>query len=137
MIWDYNRFWRVSNAKPDSSVGLEEIEKLDINKIFLPNGFYVEKIENKVGIIMNKFSTKWNGINFIRENYGIIEENVLSFGDDDADIEMIKNSGIGIAVENGNEKIKNIANYICKNNEEDGVAKWIEENILTKGQTST
>jgi hydroxymethylpyrimidine pyrophosphatase-like HAD family hydrolase len=43
---------------------------------------------------------------------------------------MIENCGIGVAMENGNERIKNKAKYICKNNNEDGIAKWIEENIL-------
>jgi hydroxymethylpyrimidine pyrophosphatase-like HAD family hydrolase len=43
---------------------------------------------------------------------------------------MIKNCGIGVAMENGLEEIKNNAKYICGKNNEDGIAKWIEENIL-------
>jgi hydroxymethylpyrimidine pyrophosphatase-like HAD family hydrolase len=61
---------------------------------------------------MPKMSTKWNGINFLLSSYGIKKKNILSFGDYDADIEMIEKSGIGIAVENGNEKIKSKAKYI-------------------------
>jgi len=55
---------------------------------------------------------------------------IAAFGDDYNDIEMIKGCGIGISMKNGVEEIKKIANYICGNNNEDGVAKWIEENIL-------
>jgi Cof subfamily protein (haloacid dehalogenase superfamily) len=56
----------------------------------------------------------------------------IAFGDDFNDIEMVKASGIGIAMENGIDEIKNVAKYICKNNNEDGVGKWLEENILRK-----
>jgi Cof subfamily protein (haloacid dehalogenase superfamily) len=111
-------------------VGLELKEKINLLINYLPNELYVEIMEEKVGIIMNKKSTKWNGINELLKYYGINKENIISFGDDDVDIEMIENCGIGVAMENGNERIKNKAKYICKNNNEDGIAKWIEENIL-------
>ena len=34
---------------------------------------------------------------------------------------------------NGINEIKSIAEHICNSNNNDGVAKWIEENVLTKG----
>jgi len=110
--------------------GLEQIKNVDIIQKYIPNGFYIEKLENKVGLIMNENSTKWNGIKYLLGHFGIKNENILSFGDNDVDIEIIEKSGIGIAVDNGNEKIKSKAKYICKNNDEDGVAEWIEKNIL-------
>jgi len=57
-------------------------------------------------------------------------ENIISFGDDYNDIEMIEKCGIGIAMENGINEIKKIAKYICGSNNNDGVANWIENNIL-------
>lgn len=36
----------------------------------------------------------------------------------------------GIAVENALEPVKDIASEICESNEDDGVAKWIKENLL-------
>ena len=62
------------------------------------------------------------------ENINI--KDVIVFGDDYNDIEMVKNCGIGIAMENGIKELKNIADNICGNNNEDGVAKWIENNVL-------
>jgi Cof subfamily protein (haloacid dehalogenase superfamily) len=55
---------------------------------------------------------------------------VIAFGNDYNDIEMIKKCGIGVAVENGIEEIKESAKYICGRNNEDGIAKWIEKNLL-------
>jgi len=41
------------------------------------------------------------------------------------------NCGIGVAVSNAVEEVKKAAKYICGSNDEDGVAKWIEEHILS------
>ena len=77
-----------------------------------------------------KGATKWNGIKKILEYYKISVKNSIAFGDDYNDIEMIENCGIGIAMENGIEEIKSKAKCICKNNTEDGIAKWIKEYVL-------
>ena len=108
---------------------LDSIEKL---KKYLPDDLYFEILEGNIGLILNKNATKWNGIKKLLEYYAIKEENTISFGDNDVDLEMIEKCGIGVAMENGNERIKAKAMYICKNNNEDGIAKWIEENIFEK-----
>ena len=43
---------------------------------------------------------------------------------------MLKQCGYGIAVSNAIEEVLNIADYITDNNDEDGVAKFIEKNIF-------
>ena len=45
---------------------------------------------------------------------------------------MIKNAGIGVAMKNSEEEIKNVANYITESNQNDGVAKFLKEKILRK-----
>jgi hydroxymethylpyrimidine pyrophosphatase-like HAD family hydrolase len=54
----------------------------------------------------------------------------MAFGDDYNDIEMLQRCGTGIAMENGIDEIKKISDYICGSNNKDGVARWIEKNIL-------
>ena len=53
-------------------------------------------------------------------------ENVLAFGDNYNDIEMLKSVGIGIAVQNAKEEVIAIANAITSTNKEDGVAKYLK-----------
>lgn len=77
-------------------------------------------------------ATKWKGIQFISSLYKINKSSIISFGDDNNDIEMIKNCGIGIAVKNAINEVKKASKFICDSNDNDGVAKWIEENILKK-----
>jgi hydroxymethylpyrimidine pyrophosphatase-like HAD family hydrolase len=43
---------------------------------------------------------------------------------------MVAKSGIGVAVGNAIPEVKAAADYICASNDDDGVAKWLEENAL-------
>ena len=61
---------------------------------------------------------------------GITLEDVIAFGDDYNDIEMIKHCGLGIAMGNAIPQVKKVANAITVSNDADGVAKYIEEYIL-------
>ena len=57
-------------------------------------------------------------------------EKIISFGDDFNDIGMLKLCGKGIAVSNAILEIKKIADEITLSNNEDGVAKYLEKNLL-------
>jgi len=46
------------------------------------------------------------------------------------DIDFLNYTGIGVAVANALDEVKAVAKYICDTNENDGVAKWLEERIL-------
>lgn len=80
--------------------------------------------------IMNAESSKWVAINSLVDKIGINKENIIAFGDDVNDLEMIKNAGIGVAMGNAEEQLKKIANYITDTNVNDGVAKFLKDKIL-------
>jgi Cof subfamily protein (haloacid dehalogenase superfamily) len=81
-------------------------------------GFFPKEVDKMIAIEM-----------VLREKNMELPE-VTAFGDDYNDMEMVKRCGTGVAMENGIEEIKKIANYTCGKNNEDGVAKWIEKNLL-------
>lgn len=56
-------------------------------------------------------------------------ENVVAFGDNYNDTEMLAAVGYGVAVANGREVVKNAARFITSHHKEDGVAVWLHENI--------
>ena len=56
--------------------------------------------------------------------------NTSTFSYDFNDIGMLKLCGKGIAMENAIEEVKQAAGQVCASNENDGVAKWIKENLL-------
>ncbi|MEL7655998.1 MAG: Cof-type HAD-IIB family hydrolase [Bacillota bacterium] len=61
---------------------------------------------------------------------GIEPSEIICFGDNYNDVDMLQYVGMGIAVENGVEKLKEIADYVTGNNNEDGVAKAIEKFVF-------
>ncbi|MDR1219408.1 MAG: HAD family hydrolase [Treponema sp.] len=64
------------------------------------------------------------------KNENIELSEIAAFGDDYIDIEMIKKCGTGVAMGNGMKELKEIAKYICESNNESGVGRWLEKNIL-------
>lgn len=56
---------------------------------------------------------------------------IVAFGDDYADIGMLKICGTGVAMGNAVQEVKNIADDITLSNEEDGVAVYLDKWINT------
>jgi len=54
-------------------------------------------------------------------------ENIVAFGDNYNDIEMLKSVGLGVAVANAIEEVLQIADKITDTNKNDGVAKTLQE----------
>ena len=55
---------------------------------------------------------------------------IMAFGDDMNDMEMLKMCGKGIAVANSIRDVLDIADEVTLSNDEDGVAAWLEKNLL-------
>ncbi|MBM1107951.1 HAD family phosphatase [Aurantibacter crassamenti] len=55
---------------------------------------------------------------------------VISFGDNYNDTEMLLHTGCGVAVANAREEVKSIANHITLKNTEDGVAHFIKQHLI-------
>jgi Cof subfamily protein (haloacid dehalogenase superfamily) len=57
-------------------------------------------------------------------------EDIVAFGDNYNDLEMLKNVGCGVAVGNARDEVKEIANYTTLDNTDHGVAVFINDHIL-------
>jgi hydroxymethylpyrimidine pyrophosphatase-like HAD family hydrolase len=53
-------------------------------------------------------------------------ENVMAFGDEENDYEMIEQVGVGVAMGNAIPKIKQVATAETLSNTEDGVAAYLK-----------
>ncbi|KEI03302.1 Cof-type HAD-IIB family hydrolase [Clostridium botulinum] len=80
--------------------------------------------------IMNKGVSKGRGVQELAKFYGLTREEVICMGDGENDLSMIEYAGLGIAMGNAPEFIKEKANYITDTNDDDGVAKAIEKFVL-------
>ncbi len=74
--------------------------------------------------------TKENAIAAVCEACHADVSEIVAFGDDYADIGMLKMCGIGVAMGNAIQEVKDIADDITLSNEEDGAAAWLEKWII-------
>lgn len=68
----------------------------------------------------------------VAERIGCTMDNVMSLGDSLNDMAMIQEAGLGIAMGNAQEVVKEAADWITASNTEHGVAKAIQHWVLSK-----
>ena len=100
-----------------SVIGLDEIDYLPFSDI----PWYK---------LSKKAATKEKAIEELCRHLNITSSQIAAFGDDFNDIGMLTLCGKGIAMENAIEEVKQAAGQVCASNENDGVARWIEEKLL-------
>lgn len=76
--------------------------------------------------IVRQEVNKAEGLKVLCERFNILPEEVVAFGDEDNDFDMIRFAGCGVAMGNAIDALKAQADDVAATNEEDGVAKWIE-----------
>jgi Cof subfamily protein (haloacid dehalogenase superfamily) len=86
--------------------------------------------------VISKKGGKVTGIREILKKYAIRQEETMAFGDGDNDAEMLKFAGIGVAMGNANAYVKDQADYITKNVEEDGVLHALQHFGILGGNNS-
>ena len=133
--WSFETRFEMIEFK-DISVDAEKIYMLienDADVEFLstlvPSDLYLSVSRDNFAQIMDKKATQYNAVVALAKYWDIAPNEIVAFGDDSIDIEMIRECGIGVAVSNAIDTVKAAADYICDSNDNDGVAKWIEENI--------
>lgn len=95
--------------------------------------FNVDKGNFNVIEVNPKNTNKFEAVKFLCEKkLNLKLENVLSCGDAGNDKKLIENSGIGVAMKNASEEVKNVANYITTNHKKGGVAKVLEKFLNIK-----
>ena len=130
--WTYNDF--SDFREPCMKMCVETLDKEKVGKIAASLGAHTLDYLPFSDIPWYKFSkngaTKERAIQALCGHLKITPEQITAFGDDFNDIGMLKLCGKGIAMKNAIPEVQQIADEICDTNENDGVGRWIEENIL-------
>ncbi len=71
--------------------------------------------------------SKKTGLVHLAEVLHVSMEEVMAFGDQMNDLDIIEHAGIGVAVGNAVNELKEIADYVVGSNNEDGPAAFLEE----------
>ncbi len=85
-------------------------------------------IKNTIDILKGGIS-KAAGLNILAEKLGIKRDEIITVGDNYNDLEMIKYAGLGVAMGNAPEQVKNKADYVTDTNNQEGLAKFLEKLI--------
>ncbi|AAM06906.1 TPA: phosphoglycolate phosphatase [Methanosarcina acetivorans] len=89
--------------------------------------FDVEMVDTKYAVhIKSTRINKGSGLRKLAEIMGLEAEDFVAIGDSENDIEMFEAAGFGIAVANGDERIKEAANYVTEASYGDGAVEAIE-----------
>lgn len=96
----------------------------------IPDDFDVHISEGSLWMLMNPQANKEHALSILADRMSTPLSRTVSFGDDLVDIAMLRESGRGVAVANANPDVLKIADEICPSNNDDGVAQWVENNLL-------
>jgi len=118
---EVEKIWAMPKSEP-------EIELL---KKHLQKGLYlVTTRDENFTLIMHDEASKSSAIDALAGHWGIDCDEIVAFGDDVIDIDMLQHCGVGVAMGNAVDEVKAVADYVCDTNENDGIAKWLEEYVL-------
>lgn len=112
---------------PEKLIKVEAKLKKEFNgtlSIMRSKPYFLEFLEEGV--------TKGSSLNALIQTLGIKREEVIAIGDSYNDLAMIEFAGLGVAMGNAPDDIKEAADHVTDTNMNDGLAKVVEEFILTK-----
>lgn len=100
----------------------ELVEKLGKMKEYAITASFKNNIE-----INRASANKGDALSHLCGQLGISAGEVMAFGDERNDLQMLTFAGCGVAMGNGDASIQQIADYVTRSNDEDGVAYALEK----------
>lgn len=86
--------------------------------------FYIELIHENV--------SKGHALKYVADKLNISKEAIIAIGDGENDIDMLNYAGLGIAMGNAFENVKETSDFVTLSNKEDGVAYALNRFIIKK-----
>lgn len=96
------------------------------------NRFYIVRSEPYFLELMNKDASKGNAIRDLAAQLDIKQEEIMALGDQENDLTMIDYAGLGVAMGNAIDEVKEHADQMTLTNQENGVAAAINQYVLNK-----
>jgi Cof subfamily protein (haloacid dehalogenase superfamily) len=104
-------------------------KRRELERIF-DGKLYVAQSSFDILELLHPEVSKGNALSVIAKDLHIKPEEIVAFGDNHNDIGMLQLAGLGVAMGNAHEEVKDAADYVTLSNAEDGVAVVIEDLVL-------
>ena len=119
---------------PNKILFAAEIAKLEESIPFLKENFANQtsqvRSHRNYYELMPMGLSKGNSLLEISKLYDIDQADIIAFGDEMNDFTMIEVAGVGVAMANAVDEIKEIADYVTLSNDEDGIGDYLEKYVL-------
>lgn len=103
-------------------VSVEE-KKILMEKIAqVEHAYPISTFDKNIEVVFGHHS-KADGLRRACELLGMKQSEIMAVGDSDNDYEMISWAGLGVAMGNGNNRVRQAADYVSLTNDEDGLAE--------------
>ncbi len=121
---------KIENVNKLLAIDLKDAEKVtgwvdELSKKF-PD-LYIVKSTPFFCEIGSKDAKKSSGVKFLADMWGIKQDEILTIGDQNNDIELLKSGGIKVAMGNATDELKKYADYVTDTVENDGFVKAVEK----------
>lgn len=127
-------FDRLSEKSTPKLLMIDEPAKLDEVlaelKGILGDQAHIVKSKPHFLEIMHPEGTKGHALHHLAAHYGVKPEETIGIGDSWNDRELLTEAGLGVAMANAVDSLKQIADYITVSNNEDGVRHVLEKFVL-------
>lgn len=113
-------------GNPEPLAVLEQKMKKDLEgkmNVFRSEPFFLELVPNGIDKALS--------LSVLLDEIGMKREEMVAVGDGFNDLSMIQFAGLGVAMANAQEVVKQAADYVTLSNEEDGVAAVVEKFFLS------
>jgi len=80
-------------------------------------------------------ANKWTGVRYVSQGLRIARADIVAIGDDVNDLPMIERAGLGVAMGNAPNPVRQAADHVAGRHDADGLAMFIEQ--LLDGQFDT
>lgn len=77
--------------------------------------------------LVNGLWGKAGGLQKLAKHLGLSAENIMAIGDSNNDLDMLRWAGTSVVMGNAPDRVKELADYVTAENDQDGVAKALEE----------
>jgi hypothetical protein len=127
---EMSRDWSARSIGPNKMMVMSDPDIIDATEAHLKSVF-----GNSLNIytskptyleVMDPRGSKSNALRFLIERMKIDRTEVIAMGDNFNDREMIQFAGLGVAMGNAPDEIKQAADYVTDTNNNDGVRKALE-----------
>ncbi|MBR3209334.1 MAG: HAD-IIB family hydrolase [Bacilli bacterium] len=121
------------------NVFFRDVKKVEEYKLLIEKSFDnldvvkmldTDKLNSRIWLTINpKNINKFSTLKRMCDNLKCSIGEVIFFGDSENDLVLIENAGIGVAMENALDIVKEKASYVTLSNDNDGIAEYLENNF--------